>query len=175
MRRRSSGSSPARLDLHVRSNASADGESSLADHAHRALALGLEEVGFCEHVDLDPRDRHCGHLDLVKRYGTACYGPFDPGQYRYEICDILQAAIQQGMAVEVNTSGWRQAPGEPYPSPAILTWYCQPGGERVTIGSDAHSIDHLGEGVASAQDLLRQIGFRAVVSFEGRRLHWLDL
>jgi len=274
-------SAAARLDLHVHSTASADGESSIADHARRALALGLEEVGFCEHVDLDPRDRHCahldlarysreiarvreeapgvrwrqgieisyqsrnedeirawleidaldyvvtslhvldyadgwsivseprmagryfrshdqrqaygpyfqemlraahsglgdilGHLDLVKRYGTAYYGPFEPDLYREAICDILQAAIQQGMAVEVNTSGWRQAPGEPYPSPTILTWYRQLGGERLTIGSDAHRADHLGEGVARAQDLLRQIGFRAVATFERRQARWLDL
>ena len=281
MHRALPGSPTARLDLHVHSDASADGQSSIAEHAHRALALGLEEVGFCEHVDLDPRDRHCdhldlvrysreiarvradvpgiclrqgieisyqshkedeirtwleiealdyavtsihvidyadgwsivsearmagryfrshnqrqaygpyfqellraahsglgdilGHLDLIKRHGTAYYGPFEPALYRDEICDILQAAIRQGMALEVNTSGWRQAPGEPYPAPTILAWYRQLGGERVTLGSDAHSADHLGEGVAMAQDLLRQLGFRAVVTFEERQVRWLDL
>ena len=57
---------PAYLDLHVHSTCSEDGASSIDDHAHRAQALDLSEVGFCEHVDLDPRDRGYGYLDLAR-------------------------------------------------------------------------------------------------------------
>jgi histidinol phosphatase-like PHP family hydrolase len=47
-----------RVDLHVHSTVSADGSSSIADHARRAVVLGLAEVGLCEHLDLDPVTEH---------------------------------------------------------------------------------------------------------------------
>jgi histidinol-phosphatase (PHP family) len=56
------------LDLHVHSTLSADGESSVIDYSRRAQELNLLEVGFCEHADLDPRDRSYGFLELW-RYG----------------------------------------------------------------------------------------------------------
>ena len=58
---------PALVDLHVHSSCSADGASSIADYAQRAAELGLSAVGFCEHVDLDPRDQDYGYL-VLSRY-----------------------------------------------------------------------------------------------------------
>ena len=40
----------------------------------QAAASGFAEVGFCEHVDLDPRDWDCGYLDLA-RYAQEYYNP----------------------------------------------------------------------------------------------------
>jgi histidinol-phosphatase (PHP family) len=271
----------ASLDLHVHSDCSDDGTSSIADYAWRAAALGLAEVGFCEHVDLDPRDSgfgylkpnrydqemaaartqvptvrlrqgieiayqagregeirawldghawdyvvtsvhvvdyadgwaivseprtaHAyfashdqrqayvpyfeellraaqsglgdvlGHLDLVKRYGTAHYGPFDPFCFEGEIRAVLQAAIAGGIGLEVNTSGLRQSPGEPYPGLRVLRWYRELGGEVLTMGSDAHHSDSLGAGMREALDLMQEAGFRAVTTFEARRPLWIDL
>jgi histidinol-phosphatase (PHP family) len=269
------------VDLHVHSTCSADGRSSIAEYVQRAAVLGLGEVGFCEHVDFDPRDwdygyldlnryeqelgdarlldpgvqmRHgveiayqnsreeeigdwlaahtwdyvvasihlldyadgwamvseqrttdayfashgqreayvpyfeellqaarsgladvLGHLDLVKRYGTAHYGPFDPAAFEDEIRAVLQAAIDVGVGLEVNTSGLRQGAGEPYPGLTVLRWYREIGGEIVTVGSDAHHADNLGAGIAETLDLVREAGFQAVASFEARRLRWIDL
>ncbi len=39
-----------------------------------------------------------GHLDLVKRYGTAHYGPFEPIAFEDEIRAVLQAAVYEGVA-----------------------------------------------------------------------------
>ena len=39
------------VDLHVHSTCSADGASSIAEHALRAESLGLVEVGLAEEVD----------------------------------------------------------------------------------------------------------------------------
>jgi histidinol-phosphatase (PHP family) len=270
-----------RLDLHVHSTCSADGVSSLAAHARRAAELGLVEVGFCEHVDLDPRDlgydhldlarydrelaaaramvprvglrqgvemtyqssleheigawlgrrgwdyvllsihlvdyadgwaivsepgamnayftshsqaqaygpyfaemaraARCGlgdvlgHFDLVKRYGVAQYGPFRPDDFYDEVRAVLRAAVEAGVGLEINTSGLRQPPGEPYPALQVLRWYRQLGGEILTIGSDAHHVDDLGAGVAQAVALAREAGFRAVTTFQARRPRWLDL
>jgi histidinol-phosphatase (PHP family) len=116
-----------------------------------------------------------GHLDLVKRYGTALYGPFEPQAFAAEIRAVLQAAIEAGMGLEINTSGLRQLPGETYPGLDVLRWYRDLGGEIVTIGSDAHHVQDLGASVRHALDLARMAGFRAVACYQNRQVHWLDL
>jgi histidinol-phosphatase (PHP family) len=116
-----------------------------------------------------------GHLDLIKRYGTAHYGPFEPTDFEDEIRAVLQAIIETGMGLELNTSGWRQAPGEPYPGLQVLRWYWELGGQVLTVGSDAHHVDQMGAGIPEALDLARAAGFRAVAAFEAGRPTWIDL
>jgi histidinol-phosphatase (PHP family) len=116
-----------------------------------------------------------GHLDLVKRYGVRHYGPFVPDIFEEEIRTVLQAVITNGMGLEINTSGWRQAPGECYPTLTILRWYRELGGEVVTVGSDAHHRQELAEGIADALELIQMAGFRAVATFKERQLCWFDL
>jgi histidinol-phosphatase (PHP family) len=267
--------------LHVHSTCSVDGASSIADHARRAAALGLAELGFCEHVDFDPRDMGfgffdparydgeveaaralapgirlrqgvevtyqaslegeidawlaartwdyvvvsvhlvdyadgwamisepkgtlayftthnqrqayepyfeellqaarsglgdlLGHFDLVKRYGAGVYGAFEPTAFEDEVQAVLQAAVDQGLGLEINASGLRQTPAEPYPGLEVLRWYRDLGGEVLTAGSDAHHTDDLGAGVARAWDLARAAGFRAIATFEGGHPRWIDL
>lgn len=116
-----------------------------------------------------------GHLDLVKRYGAAHYGPFQPTDFEDEICAVLHAAVARGVGLEINTSGLRQAPGEPYPALTVLRWYRDLGGELLTVGSDAHRAADLGAGIPEALDLARQAGFRAIATFEAREVRWIDL
>ncbi len=273
----------APCDLHVHSTLSADGISTLAEHAARAAEMGLQAVGFAEHADFDPRDRSygfldpeayahqvasvqaaqpdvlltrgveityqsarraeihawlaryafdfcilsvhlvedgsewamvseeersraffegrsereayapyfaevlaaaqdpppgrviLGHLDLVKRYGVAVYGPFDPVRWEEELRAVLRAAAQSGLALEVNTSGLRQRPREPYPSLTVLRWFRQAGGECLTIGSDAHRAADLGYGFQHAARLARAAGFRALALFRAGQIGWIDL
>jgi histidinol-phosphatase (PHP family) len=116
-----------------------------------------------------------GHFDLVKRHGTAAYGPFDPVAFEDEVRSVLRAVIEAGMGLEVNASGMRQRPAEPYPGLEILRWYREMGGQVLTAGSDAHHVDDLGAGVGEVLDLARAVGFRAIASFEARQLRWTDL
>jgi histidinol-phosphatase (PHP family) len=116
-----------------------------------------------------------GHFDLVKRYGTAHYGPFDPVRFEDEIRSILRAAVETGVGLEINTSGQRQSPGAPYPTSAVLRWYREIGGEVLTVGSDAHHADQLGAGVQDALALARATGFKAITTFEARKPYWIDL
>ncbi|HLH79734.1 MAG TPA: histidinol-phosphatase HisJ family protein [Chthonomonas sp.] len=44
------------VDYQVHSFRSHDGRASIAEHCERAVALGLEEIGFSEHKDFDPCD-----------------------------------------------------------------------------------------------------------------------
>ncbi len=116
-----------------------------------------------------------GHLDLAKRYGTPVCGPFDPGPHWEHIERILRRLVQQGMALEVNTSGWRQAPGEPFPGERILRRYVELGGERVTIGSDAHRAADVGCDVARACGLARRVGLKHITRYRQREAETFPL
>jgi histidinol-phosphatase (PHP family) len=116
-----------------------------------------------------------GHMDLVKRYGTAHYGPFEPRAFSAEIRTVLRATIEAGMGLEINTSGLRQSPGEAYPALKVLRWYRELGGEIVTIGSDAHHVQELGASTLDAWELAQAAGFHAVAYYESRQVRWVDL
>lgn len=52
------------IDYHVHSTYSADGMSSPREFVHAAQELNLKEIGFAEHVDLDPDLRGFNFLDF---------------------------------------------------------------------------------------------------------------
>jgi histidinol-phosphatase (PHP family) len=116
-----------------------------------------------------------GHFDLVKRYGVDYYGPFEPAHYEDEIRSVLRAMVDNGLALEINTSGLRQTPGEPYPGLEVLRWYRQLGGAALTVGSDAHHVADLGAAIDDALSLARVAGFRAVATFKNRQIRWIDI
>ena len=108
-----------------------------------------------------------GHLDVVKRYLHAYLTAADLGA-RPEILEpVLLALVDAGVALELNTSGLRQAVGETYPSSATVNRFRELGGHRVTVGSDAHRRDLLGWRLADAYDALRRAGFESVVFRRG--------
>lgn len=124
-----------------------------------AALLPLVESGFFDVL---------AHLDLIKRYGTPLYGPFDTARWMPRIEPVLQKLVQNGIALEVNTSGVRQAPREPYPGLAVIKRYRELGGRTLTIGSDAHGVEELGGGVDTAAALLKEVGFKEFTRFDRR-------
>ncbi len=50
-------------DYHLHSTHSADAEGTVLEMCEAALARGLKEVGFAEHLDFDRTDPHYGYLD----------------------------------------------------------------------------------------------------------------
>jgi histidinol-phosphatase (PHP family) len=51
------------VDYQVHSFRSHDGRASIADQCARAVALGLDEIGFSEHKDFDPDDPVVDYFD----------------------------------------------------------------------------------------------------------------
>lgn len=110
------------------------------------------------------------HLDYFQRY-TLQRGmpPFEPERWERPIRDALQAVIASDIALEVNTSGVRQQPGVTFPGETILTWYHEMGGRAITVGSDAHELDHLAADIPETLTTLRRIGFATQCVFEDRQ------
>ncbi len=101
-----------------------------------------------------------GHLDYIRKY---LFAPQEYGREEYAeiIGRILEAATREGLVIELNTSGWRHATGEPYPGEGILKRFAELGG-GVTVGSDAHKYYEVGYAAGQAKDLLRRAGFGSV-------------
>ncbi len=134
-----------------------------AEEAYDRYFEAVEELaasGLCDAL---------GHLDLAKRHGTGVCGPLDPRPYWPRIERILRLLVERGVALEINTSGWRQAPGEPYPGEAIVRRYAELGGTRITIGSDAHRAEFVGRDIARAHELARRAGLTHATRYVGRR------
>jgi histidinol-phosphatase (PHP family) len=108
------------------------------------------------------------HLDLCKRYGVHYLGAFDWEPHRERIEQILREVIERDMALEINTSGLRQLPGETYPCRQILEGYYALGGRAITVGSDAHYVGDVGRGIPQALEMARDVGFEHVRVFKAR-------
>ncbi|HZC33871.1 MAG TPA: histidinol-phosphatase HisJ family protein [Candidatus Bathyarchaeia archaeon] len=79
-----------------------------------------------------------GHLDFVKRYLVPHVSPARLAEAPELYEPLLDALIETGTALEVNTSGLWQASHETYPAAPIVERYRVLGGTRVSAGSDAH-------------------------------------
>lgn len=110
-----------------------------------------------------------GHMDYIDRY---IHNPLNiPNYDRYYeiISEILKIIIQNGKGIEVNTAGMRRGLDYCNPKPSILELYKDLGGEILTIGSDAHSSEHIGYNYRLAEKLIKDLGFKYIYIFKARK------
>lgn len=103
-----------------------------------------------------------GHLDLVKKLGHRPLAEVSDAEDR-----ALAAIAAAGLAIEINTSGWRKPAGEQYPSLSILRRACA-AGIPLTLGSDAHHADEVGHRFADAVALAREAGYTSLSRLSDR-------
>jgi histidinol-phosphatase (PHP family) len=100
-----------------------------------------------------------GHLDLPKVMG------FRPSEGYLELAEeALQVIAGEGLALDVNTAGWRKKAAEIYPSAELLARASQlqiP----VVLGSDAHRPEDVAYRFSDAVELLKAVGYTQAVVF----------
>ncbi len=110
-----------------------------------------------------------GHLDCIKTVGWM------PEGWRTPLLEeTVQVLAETGVAVELNTSGWRKDIEECYPRAELLEMCCH-AGVPVTFGSDAHRPDDVGYAWDEAVNLMREVGYREIATFERRMRRMEDL
>ena len=87
--------------------------------------------------------------------------------YRDVVEEILKVLAAKGKGMEVNTSGVDRC-GDFLPREEFFRRFKELGGEIVTIGSDAHKSDRVGQYSKEACDILKDI-FGYVCTFEDRK------
>ena len=103
-----------------------------------------------------------GHLDLIKVFN------FKPKKDVKTIAkNAIKAIKKAGMAVEINTAGFRKPAKEQYPSKELLQM-CYENSIPITFGSDAHKIEQIGFGYHEALNLAKSVGYKECVSFISR-------
>ncbi len=85
------------------------------------------------------------------------------------IDEIFKTLIQNGKALEINTSGLRQPIGKTMPDEEYISRYRQLGGELITLGSDAHFTEHIAAGIHQGLEMAVGAGFEYVTVFQSRK------
>ncbi len=88
-------------------------------------------------------------------------------EHREIIAEIMKKLIEKGKGIEINTSG-RDRCGDFLPGADYLRLYKDLGGSIVTVGSDAHKTDRVGQYTCLACRLAGEI-FGHVCTFQNRR------
>lgn len=115
----------------------------------------------------------CGHLDFIKRYGKEYFEDYkviDYEEHREIIDKILKTLIKKDAGLEVNTSGYRYGSDDSTPNEYILRRYRELGGKLITVGSDAHQSEDIGEGLEEAFKLLKNCGFNSYSIFNKKQV-----
>ena len=109
-----------------------------------------------------------GHLDYIVRYG-----PYEDKNVNHElyqdiIDEIFKTLIQKGKGIEVNTSGYRDLKTCGFPSFKQGERYYLLGGRIITVGTDSHTSDRIGEHVEEVVREYQRIGFQDISTFTKR-------
>ncbi len=117
-----------------------------------------------------------GHVTYPLRYIAGDAGiPVNMEQYRDRIAECFRNVIRNGKGIELNTSGYRQKYGKPFPDEELLKLYRDLGGKILTLGSDAHKPEDLGGGIAQGTELAQSCGFDRICYFLRHEPHFIKL
>lgn len=141
-----------------------------------------EYESYCEYFEDIVRNLHVfsdfnslGHLDYVVRYGPNKNKDFTYSKYSDLIDAILRLLIEKGIALEVNSSGYKYGLNNPNPCKEILLRYKELGGELLTIGSDAHDVSRIGADFAKVESLLQECDFKYYCYFKNRKPIFINI
>ena len=132
----------------------------------QANRVFLEETLLCveHHDDFDV----LGHLSYIcKARAHPDPKPLYLKDHREIVDEIMKVLVRKGKGMEINTSGVDRC-GDFLPGEAFFRRFKELGGEIVTIGSDAHNTQRVGQYSDRACQMMKDI-FGYVCTFEGRK------
>ena len=133
---------------------------------HQAILRSFEETLQCvmNHDEYDV----LGHLSyLGKCNANPEKTPILYKDYREVTDEIFKVLVQKGKGIECNTSGMDRC-GTFLPDEAFLRRFKELGGEIVTVGSDAHHSNRVGQYCPEAIRMVQEI-FGYVCTFADRK------
>ena len=114
----------------------------------------------------DSRPDILGHFDKIKMHNNDRYFKEDEPWYRDLIMDLLGLILKTGVIPEVNTRGiYKKRSRDLYPGVWILK-EMKKMNIPLTLSADAHHPSEIDGYYAETIDILKDIGYRSVVSFK---------
>ena len=110
-----------------------------------------------------------GHPDLIKIFRR-----FPDRDITGMLDETADAVAASGIVVDVNAAGLRKPVGDIYPSRKLLEMFHRRG-VPIVLSSDAHAPDQVGMGYEKSLPLVRDVGYREVVTFSNRERGTLPL
>ncbi len=103
------------------------------------------------------------HFDMIKKFNHIPSISFDK-----EIDSLLQKIKEKDIALEVNTSGYNHPVNDIYPGKEILK-KCRKADIKITLGSDAHSPEEVGQFFDKATAILISSGYTSLTTFSKQK------
>lgn len=130
----------------------------------------LDNLDCCHNFDV------YGHIDYITRYipDSETRAKTNLKDCQDVIDAILKKIITLGKGIELNTAGFKSG-DEPNPRRWILSRYRELGGEIITLGSDAHTPDRIGDHFELARQILIDCGFKNITVFKKRKPEFISI
>ena len=115
------------------------------------------------------------HLTLPFRYILRYHTGYAFGKWDDHLESIVKALAEKGLAMEINTSGLLADPPFTMPDARWVRRFKELGGERITLGSDAHSPQRVGTGIPEGIEIAREAGFTRLCYFRSRQPQYVPI
>lgn len=107
------------------------------------------------------------HLTYPLRYIVAReHIDVDMSRYSEVIDSIFENLVKNKKALEINTSGLFMEMQDTLPNISFVKRFKEAGGEYVTVGSDSHYADRVGQGIETGMKIAYDSGFRKITIYK---------
>ncbi len=112
-----------------------------------------------------------GHFDYVARYSPYTVQDIFYKDFPDELDALLKYLAENGKALEINTKTYALHPNRHIQilDTNILARFKEFGGELITLGSDAHTAQRIGEHFEYYWEVVKSVGFTHLAYFENRK------
>lgn len=117
-----------------------------------------------------------GHITYPLRYVEGIYKvKIDIEKYDEIIFEMLKVAVDKNIGIEINVSGFRQPYNRQFPELKHIKKYVEYGGEIITIGTDTHSKETLGQDFEKGKQLILESGLKNYCMFTNRKPEFITI
>lgn len=137
------------------------------DEMPMGLIENLVRRSFSELTEIAslPFVHSIAHVTYPLRYIYAAGRKVDIGKFTNEIKTLFDKIIKTDKSLEINTSPYRKGIKDTMPDRELILFYRDCGGKRITVGSDAHTPEGVGDGVLPTIKELQELGFRDITVY----------
>lgn len=111
-----------------------------------------------------------GHFDYIVRYSPYTQKTLEYAHFQDILDGILRKLANWGKALEINTNTYRFRYGTYVKLDiGVLKRFKELGGEFITLGSDAHDVERVGEDFDAFRSIIKSAGFNYITHFNKRQ------